>query len=176
MSDGLNHRIKLCLLVHNTISGQSPTSLSVLTRQASKIQRLIRWSAQWRGGRVVYGSGLENQRVSNGTVGSNPTLSVSEHKKVRSMTGPFCCLSSLLATIIAVIWSSEKASGYRPSWRCRSCSNKIFAEILKAINQVVQDSLVLMVSVLLSMAQNPEKLFYLEGLFLVVSWLVRHSN
>ena len=79
MSDGLNHRIELCLLVHNTISGQSPTSLSVLTRQASKIQRLTRWSAQWRGGRVVYGSGLENQRVSNGTVGSNPTLSVSEH-------------------------------------------------------------------------------------------------
>ena len=30
----------------------------------------------WRGGRVVYGSGLENQRVLTGTVGSNPTLSV----------------------------------------------------------------------------------------------------
>ena len=30
----------------------------------------------WRGGRVVYGSGLENQRVFTGTVGSNPTLSV----------------------------------------------------------------------------------------------------
>ena len=29
----------------------------------------------WRGGRVVYGSGLENQRVFTGTVGSNPTLS-----------------------------------------------------------------------------------------------------
>ena len=29
----------------------------------------------WRGGRVVYDSGLENQRVFTGTVGSNPTLS-----------------------------------------------------------------------------------------------------
>ncbi len=30
----------------------------------------------WRGGRVVYGSGLENQRGCKFTVGSNPTLSV----------------------------------------------------------------------------------------------------
>ena len=30
----------------------------------------------WRGGRVVYGSGLENQRGCKPTVGSNPTLSV----------------------------------------------------------------------------------------------------
>ncbi len=30
---------------------------------------------QWRGGRVVYGSGLENRRACKGTVGSNPTLS-----------------------------------------------------------------------------------------------------
>ena len=29
-----------------------------------------------RGGRVAYGSGLENQRAFTGTVGSNPTLSV----------------------------------------------------------------------------------------------------
>jgi hypothetical protein len=28
-----------------------------------------------RGGRVVYGSGLENRRTCEGTVGSNPTLS-----------------------------------------------------------------------------------------------------
>ena len=35
---------------------------------------------------MVYGSGLENQRVSNGTVGSNPTLSVSE---AQSTTGFF---------------------------------------------------------------------------------------
>ena len=31
---------------------------------------------------MVYGSGLENQRVSNGTVGSNPTLSVSSIKSI----------------------------------------------------------------------------------------------
>ena len=40
----------------------------------------------WRGGRVVYGSGLENQRVFTGTVGSNPTLSA---LKAQSMTGFF---------------------------------------------------------------------------------------
>ena len=34
----------------------------------------------WRGGRVVYGSGLENQRVFTGTVGSNPTLSAFNYK------------------------------------------------------------------------------------------------
>ncbi len=33
-------------------------------------------STAWRGGRVVYGSGLENRRTCEGTVGSNPTLSV----------------------------------------------------------------------------------------------------
>ena len=36
----------------------------------------LRARPAWRGGRVVYGSGLENQRVFTGTVGSNPTLSV----------------------------------------------------------------------------------------------------
>ena len=35
---------------------------------------------------MVYGSGLENQRVLTGTVGSNPTLSV---QKAQSMTGFF---------------------------------------------------------------------------------------
>ena len=40
----------------------------------------------WRGGRVVYGSGLENQRGRKFTVGSNPTLSVSE---AQSLTGFF---------------------------------------------------------------------------------------
>ena len=40
----------------------------------------------WRGGRVVYGSGLENQRVFTGTVGSNPTLSA---LKSQSLTGFF---------------------------------------------------------------------------------------
>ncbi len=34
------------------------------------------WGAKiWKGGRAVYGSGLENQRRGNSTVGSNPTLS-----------------------------------------------------------------------------------------------------
>ena len=32
----------------------------------------------WRGGRVVYGSGLENQRGCKPTVGSNPTRSALE--------------------------------------------------------------------------------------------------
>ena len=43
----------------------------------------------WRGGRVVYGSGLENQRVCKGTVGSNPTLSVLYYRKAQSLTGFF---------------------------------------------------------------------------------------
>ena len=43
----------------------------------------------WRGGRVVYGSGLENQRGRKFTVGSNPTLSVSE---TQSLTGFFNAL------------------------------------------------------------------------------------
>ena len=93
-------------LWHHKVSGK------LLIGYTNKVDPKV-WSA-WRGGRVVYGSGLENQRVSNGTVGSNPTLSVSEHKKVRSITGPFCCFSSLLATIIPVIWSSEKPPGSDP--------------------------------------------------------------
>ena len=38
-----------------------------------------RQSEVWRGGRVVDGSGLENQHVRKGIVGSNPTLSVFSH-------------------------------------------------------------------------------------------------
>ena len=44
----------------------------------------LRVRPAWRGGRVVYGSGLENQRVFTGTVGSNPTLSVLNQLKRRS--------------------------------------------------------------------------------------------
>jgi hypothetical protein len=33
----------------------------------------------WRGARVVEGNGLENRRASNGTVGSNPTLSAKKN-------------------------------------------------------------------------------------------------
>ncbi len=36
---------------------------------------ILRRKCIWRGVRVVEGSGLENQRAGNGTVGSNPTLS-----------------------------------------------------------------------------------------------------
>jgi hypothetical protein len=46
----------------------------------------------WRGGRVVYGSGLENQRVFTGTVGSNPTLSVlkiNQHVNMRFPEGGY---------------------------------------------------------------------------------------
>ena len=39
-------------------------------------QQLVLSDPPWRGGRVVYGSGLENQRGCKFTVGSNPTLSV----------------------------------------------------------------------------------------------------
>ena len=39
-------------------------------------QHLMLFDLPWRGGRVVYGSGLENQRGCKPTVGSNPTLSV----------------------------------------------------------------------------------------------------
>ena len=41
---------------------------------------------------MVYGSGLENQRVCKGTVGSNPTLSV---QKAQSVTGFFSALTGL---------------------------------------------------------------------------------
>ena len=37
-----------------------------------------RQSEVWRGGRVVDGSGLENQHVRKGIVGSNPTPSVQQ--------------------------------------------------------------------------------------------------
>ena len=38
---------------------------------------------------MVYGSGLENQRVFTGTVGSNPTLSALHHLNPQSLTGFF---------------------------------------------------------------------------------------
>ena len=47
-----------------------------LEQQNGKIEMCHDLKVARRGGRVVYGSGLENQRVFTGTVGSNPTLSV----------------------------------------------------------------------------------------------------
>lgn len=46
----------------------------------------------WRGGRAVYGSGLENRRTCKGTVGSNPTLSaiIFVEKSITSVVGFFC--------------------------------------------------------------------------------------
>ncbi len=42
----------------------------------------------WRGGRAVYGSGLENHRTQQGTVGSNPTPSVRRvHQLGRCQSG-----------------------------------------------------------------------------------------
>ena len=35
----------------------------------------------WKGDRAVYGTGLENQRAGNGTVGSNPTPSATRGRK-----------------------------------------------------------------------------------------------
>ncbi len=37
--------------------------------------RVTPWLLVWRGGRVVYGSGLENRRGRKSTGGSNPSLS-----------------------------------------------------------------------------------------------------
>lgn len=41
------------------------------------------------GGRVVYGSGLENRRAGNRTVGSNPTLSAKFYLKHSSSKSAF---------------------------------------------------------------------------------------
>ena len=54
----------------------------------------------WRGGRVVYGSGLENQRAFAGTVGSNPTLSVTSPTLMGKLLASFVALyQQLMATV-----------------------------------------------------------------------------
>ena len=49
---------------------------------------------RWRGGRVVDGSGLENQHVRKGIVGSNPTLSV-----LTPVTGRFLMLQEVSGSL-----------------------------------------------------------------------------
>ena len=51
------------------------SAIGIISKSTLRVRHL------WRGGRVVYGSGLENQRGRKLTVGSNPTLSAIEHNK-----------------------------------------------------------------------------------------------
>ena len=51
---------------------------------------------------MVYGSGLENQRVCKGTVGSNPTLSVQSVSKAQSLAGFFNVLKKPCGVFLGI--------------------------------------------------------------------------
>ena len=50
--------------------------------------RIVSVGYTWRGDRVVEGTGLENRRASNGTEGSNPSLSA-RREVVRHLSDHF---------------------------------------------------------------------------------------